>query len=107
MAGVFADDATPAQKRAAALDRLMLMCPDPYRMVMRPFVADALANAPDAEISRLMGDVDRIESMIRNGQFDTVVETVKSYGATDSQIGAFLGPYLAAAKANNGGSAAA
>lgn len=86
---IFRDDATSDQRRAAACDRLMAMCPGPYRLLMRPYAENALQRVSDAELAALLIDVGYVEQAARRGDLGLIIGIARKYGATDAQVAAF------------------
>lgn len=92
--GVFRDDSTPADKRVAALGRLMTMCPGELRPVVQPMVEMAISRATDAEIAALLIDVELVQQSAESGNLGPIVSIAKKYGATDEQVATYLPPWL-------------
>lgn len=85
----FRDDSTPADKRANAVSRLMVMCPRAYRAIMRPYVEMAIANCADSEVESLLLDASTVESLAKTGDWNSVVGIARKYGASDALIQQF------------------
>jgi hypothetical protein len=83
---IFRDDSTVADKRKTATLRLLTMCPPTYRAIMQPFVEIAIERCSDAEIDALLIDARRVETLANNGDWNSVVDIARKYGATDALI---------------------
>jgi hypothetical protein len=90
MTSIWTDDSSPEDRREAALNRLMELCPQAYRMAFKPMVAMAIANAPDEHIVALSADIDRVRALAEAGDVDGVAAIARKYGATDAQVNAYL-----------------
>jgi hypothetical protein len=88
--GIFADDSTPADKRATAVDEMMEMCPKSLRAMVRPMVVMAMQNATDEQIASLSSDLARVRACAGTDDFDGIVSIARKYGATDAMIDAYL-----------------
>lgn len=94
---IFADDSSPADKRAAAVGKLIDMCPKAYRVPMRPMIEQAIAGASDDMVASLAADIDRVKASAAANDFDAICDVAKRYGATDAMIGQYLPMFKAMA----------
>lgn len=90
MVGIFKDDSSPEDRRAAAIERLMFLCPSMYRVTMRPLVEMAMRNVSDDEVRALLVDIDLIPQLADSGDAEGITALARKYGATDAQVDAYL-----------------
>lgn len=94
---IFNDDSSSEDKRAAAVEKLMDMCPKPYRVPMRPLIESAIAGASDEMVASLAADIDRVKDSAAHNDFDAICDVAKRYGATDDMIGTYMPMFKAMA----------
>lgn len=87
---IFRDDSSGADKRAAVIERLMEMCPAPYRPMMRPVASIAIQNASDSDVEGLLIDIDRVRALANAGDMQGVALIAKRYGASEEAINTYL-----------------
>lgn len=90
MMPIFADDAPLDARREAAYDRLMTMCPAPFRIIAQPMLKVAIQKATDEEIAALMIDVERLPELAESGDYIGITNLARRYGATDEMVGMYL-----------------
>lgn len=93
-APIFRDDSSPADKRTAALGKLMEMCPQPYRITMRGLIETALAGASDDMVEGLLSDIDAVRESAAVGNFDNIATIARRYGATDETLQTYLPMFM-------------
>jgi hypothetical protein len=90
MMPIFPDDAPLDARREAAYERLLAMCPEPFRLVAKPMARVAIERASEAEIDALLIDIDRIPELAEAGDMNGIVSLAKRYGATDEMTAMYL-----------------
>ena len=83
---IFADDAPLDARQEAAAERLLSMCPPMLKATFRPIVRQQIAGMDSRAIDALMIDVNHVVSSVEAGEYATVYETAKRWGATDEMI---------------------
>ena len=73
-----------------ARQRLLAMCPAPFRVTMQPMVDMAIAHASDAELGALLIDIDQVKSLAETGDVSAIGQIAKKYGATDDMVATYL-----------------
>lgn len=87
---IFADDAPLDARREAAYERLLAMCPEPFKLVAKPMVRLAIEKSSEAEIDALLIDIDSVPKMAEAGDMDGILALAKRYGATDEMARTYL-----------------
>lgn len=90
MQPIFADDAPLDARREAAYTRLMGMCPEPFRVMVRPMVRLAMERASDDEIAALLIDIDTLPGLAEAQDVDGITTLARRYGASDEMIATYL-----------------
>jgi hypothetical protein len=86
---IFKDDSTLADKRDAAIDMLMSMCPAPMRPLLRVHVINAIDNTSEEQLDALMLDAREIRALAEQGDTTGIATIARKYGATDQQVAQF------------------
>jgi|SRR5215471_1391144 len=87
---IFTDDSSPADKREAALNLMMDMCPSAYRVAFKPMVSLAISNATDEQVATLASDIRRVRALANDGDVAGIADIARRYGATDAMINQYL-----------------
>lgn len=89
-AAIFRDDSSIEDQRDAAIDRLMMLCPQPFRVMFRTKIIAAIDNTPPEELRRLMAQIDELQTIAATGDVEALTakarDTARSFGASETDM---------------------